>query len=59
MCDRLLAFVGLILVVVWLCHAVSPEGRAADDKDQVLFNFADEAAVKNWAPVKLSEVEKE
>jgi len=31
---------------------------AADDKDQVLFDFVDEVTVKDWAPVKLPDVEK-
>ena len=33
--------------------------QAADDKDQVLFNFEGESAAKDWAPVKLPEIEKE
>jgi hypothetical protein len=36
---------------------LSTTGRAADDKDQGLFNFADDASVKDWAPVKLPEVD--
>jgi hypothetical protein len=50
--------------IFWLSQAVSPcshavEDKAADDKDQVLFNFAGEAAAKNWTPVKLPEVAEE
>jgi hypothetical protein len=55
--QRLPALLGLILAVLGL--SVLPGGKAADDKDQVLFNFADDAAVKDWTPVKLPEVEKE
>jgi hypothetical protein len=50
-------FVGLILTVCWKSHALLSESMAADDKDQVLFSFTDEATV-NWTPVKLAEVEK-
>lgn len=50
--------VGLILTLCWIFPALV-ESRAADDKDQVLFGFTDEAMVKDWAPIKLPEVEKE
>lgn len=50
----LVTFVGLMLTVCLL-----RESLAADDKDQVLYSFADEATVKDWAPHKLPEVEKE
>lgn len=55
----LVTFVGLILTVYWISSALMRESKAADDKDQVLFSFADEATVKDWAPIKLPEVEKE
>ena len=55
----LVTFVGLILTVCWLSHALLRESMAGDDKDQVLFSFMDEAKVKVWTPVKLPEVEKE
>jgi hypothetical protein len=55
--HRLATFIGVTLLC--LSQSVPPEGKAADDKDQVLFDFADKAAVKDWAPVKLPEVEKE
>jgi hypothetical protein len=54
--HRLLTSAGLVLVA-WTSQAVPPEGRTADEKDQVLFSFADEATVKDWAPMKLPEVE--
>jgi hypothetical protein len=52
-------FVGLILAVCVLSHEVLPECHAADNGDQVLFNFADKATVKDWVPVKLPDVEKD
>jgi hypothetical protein len=54
-----LIFVGLILTGSWLSHVIQSASMAADDKDQVLFSFADEATAKDWTPVKLPEVEKE
>jgi hypothetical protein len=56
--HRLAAVVGLILGVVWLT-CLEPRGNAAADADQVLFDFADEATVKDWTPRRLPEVEKE
>jgi hypothetical protein len=53
------ALIGCLLSALWLSRAVLPHGEAADDKDQVLFDFAGESAVKDWAPVKLPEIEKE
>lgn len=55
----LVTFVVLIFAVCWLSHAVLQDSMAADEKDQVLFSFADEATVKDWAPIKLPEVEKD
>jgi hypothetical protein len=55
----LVTFVGLILTVCWMSDALLRESIAADDKDQALFSFTDEAAAKDWTPVKLPEVEKE
>lgn len=55
----LVTFVVLILTISWLSHAILQESMAADEKDQVLFSFADEATVKDWTPVKLPEVDKE
>jgi len=55
----LVTFVGPIFTVCWLSHADLQDSKAADDKDQVLFSFADEATVKDWAPVKLPDVEKD
>jgi hypothetical protein len=51
---RLLAFVGLIL-------ACPDRGVARGDgeKDQVLFAWENESAEKDWAPVKLPDVERE
>ncbi len=57
--HRFVAFIGLIIAVYCLSHDVLPESKAADDKDRVLFNFADEATVTDWAPVKLPDVEKD
>jgi len=57
--HRFWAFVGLILSVFCLSGSDLPKGKAADDKDQVLFNFAGEVAVKDWAPFKLPEVDKD
>ena len=57
--QPLVTFFGLILTVCWMSHALLQESVAADDKDQVLFSFADEATVKDWAPIKLPEVEKD
>ena len=52
-----------ILTCVWALgvpsQATPPQGQTADGEDQVLFNFADDAMVKDWAPVKLPDVEKE
>ena len=55
----LVTSVGLILTVCWLSHAVLRESMAADEKDQVLFSFADEATIKDWMPIKLPDVEKD
>jgi hypothetical protein len=55
----IVTFVGLILTVCWMSHAFLRKSVAADDKDQVLFSFTDEAAAKDWTPMKLPEVEKE
>jgi hypothetical protein len=55
----LVTFFGLILTVCSISHALLRESLAADDKDQMLFGFTDEAAAKEWTPVKLPEVEKE
>ncbi|HZL88277.1 MAG TPA: DNRLRE domain-containing protein [Pirellulaceae bacterium] len=48
-----------IVNMLWLAQAVLPCGEAADEKNQVLFNFASESAAKDWTPVKLPEVAKE
>jgi len=57
--HRSVAFMGLILGVSFLSREVLPESKAADDKDQVLFDFTDQATVKDWAPVRLPDVEKD
>jgi len=49
----------MILAVGCLVHRAPPEGKGADVKDQVLFDFADEGTVKDWVAVKLPEVEKD
>jgi len=46
-------------LVAGLIFAVSPQETPKGDKDQVLFTWADEAALKDWAPVKLAELERE
>jgi hypothetical protein len=43
----------------WLLHTSLPRTEAADDKDQVLFSFGGESSAKDWAPVKLPEINKE
>jgi hypothetical protein len=55
--HRPLPFLGLLLIALGLSGAAL-DGQAADDKDQVLFSF-DEAAIKDWAPMKLPEVEED
>src|SRR5262249_10147417 len=57
--HRSSAFVGCILSIFWLFLATLPQGKAADNKDQVLFNFEGKSAAKDWTPVKLTEVEEE
>jgi hypothetical protein len=57
--PRLLALAWSIVTVLSLSPAFTLQSQAADDKDQVLFNFDDEAILKDWTPVKLPEVEKE
>jgi hypothetical protein len=57
--HRVLALILSIVTVLAISPAFSPPGQAADEKDQVLFRFDDEAALKDWTPVKLPEVEKE
>jgi hypothetical protein len=47
---------GLFAAICCLSHAVTPESKAADDKDDVLFDFAVEAMALDWVPVKLPEV---
>src|SRR5262249_3473316 len=49
----------LILTGCWLSNAIQSASMAADDKDQALFSFADEATAKDWTAVKLPEIEKE
>lgn len=56
---RNLCFVGLILAACVLSSGTWPEGRAAGETDQVLFDFADKAAAKDWSPVKIPDVEKD
>jgi hypothetical protein len=55
---RVFAFSVLILAVSCLAREVLPESKGADDKDQVIFNFADEETIKDWVPVKIPDVEK-
>jgi hypothetical protein len=55
--KRLLSFIGLLVAVSWVFQPSAT--RAADDKDQILFDFANQDAAKDWAPVKLPDVEKE
>src|SRR5262245_19545025 len=57
--QPLVTFLGLTFAVCGLSHAVLRESKAADDKDQLLFSFTDQATVKDWAPVKLPDVEKD
>src|SRR5262249_39198006 len=50
----------LSTVVFCIASAFSlSHSAAADDKEQILFDFADESAAKDWAPVKLPEVKDE
>lgn len=51
--------VALTLTVCGLCEVVPPAGTAPPEKDRVLFDFADRAAVADWKPRRLPEVEKE
>src|ERR1022692_1149176 len=53
---RIVPFVGLILAVCVFSCEFSRESNAADDRDQVLFNFADKGTVKDWIPVTLPDV---
>jgi hypothetical protein len=48
-----------VLTVFWLSWVVPSKGEGADDKDQVLLHFEGTSAAKDWAPVKLPEVDKE
>src|SRR5687768_8847280 len=59
--HRSSAFAGCVLGVLWLSHAVLPEGEAEanDDSDQVLFDFEGESSAMDWTAVKLPEVESE
>src|SRR5262249_50313667 len=52
-------FLGCSLAVFCLAHAILPQGETAEAPDKVLFNFEDASAVKDWAPSKLPELEKE
>src|SRR5688572_30339604 len=45
------------ILVLGLSQAIVPHSAAADDKDQVLFNFEGESAAKDWAAVRLPEGE--
>lgn len=56
---RLPVCIGLLFGILGLFDAVPPEIGAADEKDQAIFHFADEAAARDWTPVKLPEVEKD
>src|SRR5262249_11127888 len=57
--PRLLALILRIVTVLSLSPAFTLQSQAAEDKDQVLFQFDDEANLNDWTPVKLPEVEKE
>lgn len=57
--HRFFVSVGLILGLVWLPPGATTRSVAADDKDAVLFDFVHGFTLKDWTPVKLSEVEKE
>jgi len=57
--HRRSALIGCILSVLGMSYGVLPRGAAADEKDQILFRFENDSAAKDWAPVKLPEVEEE
>lgn len=50
---------GCIFGAIGLSCTLLPRLEAAEDKDQILFNFESESTPKDWAPVKLSELEKD
>jgi hypothetical protein len=52
------AIFGMVLALFGL-PCLASRGHAADDRDQVLFDFADEAAVKDWTPQRMSELKTE
>src|SRR5262245_45356480 len=45
-----------LLAMSCLSLATTTEGKAADDKDEVLFDFAVGAMAADWVPVKLPEI---
>src|SRR5262245_1096785 len=47
---------GLFTAICCLALAGTPDSKAADDKDSVLFDFAVKAMELDWVPVKLPEV---
>ncbi len=57
--PRLPTLIVSIISVLLLSPFFSVPGQAADDKDRILFNFDNEATLKDWTPMKLPEVEKE
>jgi hypothetical protein len=56
--HRRAAFAWCILAALGL-SGVLTRGATAEDKDQILFNFEGPSAAKQWAPVKLPDVDTE
>jgi hypothetical protein len=48
-----------IVSFLWFTQLLLPSDVAAEEKDQVLFNFAGQSAIKDWKPMKLPEVNEE
>lgn len=59
MCHRRIAFLCCHLGAFPLSAAGSGQDAKIPSKDEVLFDFVDEARVKDWAPARLPELENE
>lgn len=57
--QRFIYLAGMIFLAVFPpSHVMQTRGQATEDRDQVLFTFTGEAAINDWVPEILPEVEK-